>query len=81
MGGAIVVGAVFIAITMAVTGMLPHGGLYHCMPPLADMAGANAGIAAVVPDGVAAEITVVAWCTTAAGELPIHHSIEPGHAP
>jgi hypothetical protein len=47
---------------------------------LADMADANAGIAAVVSDGVAAGITAVAWCTTAAGKLPIYHDIEPGHA-
>ena len=60
MGGAIVVGAVFIAITMAVTGMLPHGGLYHCMPPLADLAGASAGVAAVVSDGVVAETIAAA---------------------
>jgi hypothetical protein len=60
MGGAFVVGAVVTATTTAVIGMLPHGGLYHCMPPLADLAGANAGIAAVVSDGVVAETTAVA---------------------
>jgi len=60
MGGAFVVGAVVTATTTAVIGMLPHGGLYHCMPPLADLAGANAGVAAVVSDGVVAETTAAA---------------------
>lgn len=60
MGGAIAVGAAVIATITAVIGMLPHGGLYHCMPPLADLAGANAGIAAVVSDGVVAETTAAA---------------------
>lgn len=60
MDGVIAAGAVVIAITTAVIGMLPHGGPYHCMPPLADLAGANAGIAAVVSDGVVAETTAAA---------------------
>lgn len=60
MGGAFADGAVVIAITTAAIGMLPHGGLYHCMPHLADLAGANAGIAAVVSDGVVAGTTVAA---------------------
>ena len=60
MGGAFAVGAVVIAITTAAIGMLSRGGLYRCMRHPADMAGANAGIAAVVSDGVVAEITVAA---------------------
>ena len=60
MGGAFVVGAVVTATTTAVIGMPPHGGLYHCMPLLAGLAGANAGIDAVVSDGVVAGTTAAA---------------------
>jgi len=60
MGGAFVVGTVATVTTTAVIGMLPHGGLYHCMPPLADLAGASAGVAAVVSDGVVAETIAAA---------------------
>ncbi len=60
MGGAFAVGAAVTATTVAAIGMLPHGGLYHCMPHLADMAGAIAGVDSVVTDGVVAEITAAA---------------------
>lgn len=60
MGGAIAVGVVAIATTTAAIGMLFRGGPYHCMPHLADMAAANAGIAAVVSDGAVAETTEAA---------------------
>ena len=60
MGGAIAVGVAAIATTIAAIGMQFRGGLYRCMRHRADMAGASAGIAAVVSDGVVAETTEAA---------------------
>lgn len=79
MGDATALGAAVTATTTAAIGMLSRGGPYRCMRRRADMAAANAGIAAVVSDGVAAAIIEAACGTTAAGKLPIQQSTEPGH--